>query len=179
MEGLKNKRIFIDFLHDKITIIRSHMQRAPNGYATIPLTRTANGLLMAKGFVGSIRVQAIIDTGGQATVANPALQAALRARHPSRDERTDYITGATDDVKQGHDVSISSVSLGPVIIQSPFITVSDLPIFEHWHMTEQPTVLIGIDTLGLLATMVIDYQRMELQMLTRHNYYNNSDMSRF
>jgi hypothetical protein len=46
-------------------------------------------------------------------------------------------------------------------------------------VTEQPTVLIGIDTLGLLATMVIDYQRMELQMLTRHNYYNNSDMSRF
>jgi predicted aspartyl protease len=179
MEGLSNKRIFIDFLHDKITIIRSHMQRAPNGYVTIPLTRTANGLLLAKGFVGSVRVQAIIDTGGQATVANPALQAALRSRHPSKDERTNLITGATDDVQPGHDVSITSVSLGSVIIQSPYITVSDLHIFERWHMTEQPTVIIGIDTLGLLADMVIDYSRMELQMLTRHNYYNNSDMSRF
>jgi predicted aspartyl protease len=178
MEGLKNKRIFIDFLHDKITIIQSHMQRARDGYVTIPLTRTANGLLLAKAYVGSVRVQAIIDTGGQATVANSALQAALRTRHPSKDERPDYITGATDDVQAGHDVSISSVSLGPVIIQSPYITVSDLHIFERWHMTEQPTVIIGIDTLGLLADLVIDYRLMELQMLTRHNYYNYQDKYR-
>jgi predicted aspartyl protease len=170
MEVLKNKRIFIDFLHDKITIIHSHMQRAPTGYVTIPLTRTANGLLMARAYVGGVRVQAIIDTGGQATVANSALQVALRSRHPSKEDRRDFITGATDDVQPGHDVSITSVSLGQVIIQSPYITVSDLHIFERWHMTEQPTVIIGIDTLGLLAGMVIDYSRMELQMLTRHNY---------
>jgi predicted aspartyl protease len=178
MECLKNKRIFIDFLHDRITIIRSHMQRAPNGYVTIPLSRTANGLLLAKAYVGNVRVQAIIDTGGQATVANPALQAALRASHPAKENRNDFITGATDDVQPGHDVSISAVSLGPVIIQSPYITVSDLHIFERWHMTEQPTVIIGIDTLGLLADMVIDYQRMELQMLTRHNYYEYQDTYR-
>jgi predicted aspartyl protease len=177
MEGLKNKRIFIDFLHDKITIIQSHMQRAREGYVAIPLTRNANGLLVAKGYVGNVRVQAIIDTGGQATVANSALQTALRARH-SKDERPDYITGATDDVQPGHDVPISSVSLGSVIIQSPYITVSDLHIFERWHMTEQPTVIIGIDTLGLLADMVIDYRLMELQMLTRHNYYLYQDVYR-
>jgi hypothetical protein len=81
-------------------------------------------------------------------------------------------------VQPGHDVPISSVSLGSVIIQSPYITVSDLHIFERWHMTEQPTVIIGIDTLGLLADMVIDYRLMELQMLTRHNYYLYQDVYR-
>ena len=30
MEGLDDKRIFIDFMHDKITIIHSHMARAPS-----------------------------------------------------------------------------------------------------------------------------------------------------
>ena len=35
-------------------------------------------------------------------------------------------------------------------------------------------MLIGIDTLGLLDDLVIDYRRMELQVRTRHNNWENS-----
>ena len=169
MQGLYDKRIFIDFMHDKITIMHSHMARAPSGYVTIPLTRTENGLLVATAYVGGIRVKAIIDTGGQATVANPALLAALQSRHRGKDLHPSSITGATDDVQMGQDTPIPPVSLGPVTIQSPYITVSDLAIFQRWHMTREPTMLLGIDTLGLLDILVIDYRRMELQIRTRHN----------
>jgi hypothetical protein len=166
---LNDKRIFIDFMHDKITIMHSDNARAPDGYVTIPLTRTANGLLMATAYVGGIRVKAIIDTGGQATVANPALLTALQRRHRGKDLRASTITGATDDVQPGQDTTIPAVILGPVMIQSSFITVSDLDIFARWHMTQEPTMLVGIDTLGLLDILVIDYRRMELQIRTRHN----------
>jgi predicted aspartyl protease len=168
-EGLNDKRIFIDFMRDKITIMHSHGMRAQGGYATIPLTRTANGLLMAKAFVGGVRVQAIIDTGGQATVANPALLAALKAKHRYDKLKPSFITGATDDVQSGQDTPMPPVTIGPVIIQGSYITVCDLDIFQRWHMTEAPTMLIGIDTLGLLDNLVIDYRRMELQVRTRHN----------
>lgn len=170
MEGLEDKRIFIDFMHDRITISRSHSRRAEFGYETIPLTRTANGLLMTWAYIGGIRIKAIIDTGGQATVANLALQSALRRRHPERDLRPSSITGATDDVQAGEDLPVPPVSLGPVVIQAPFLTVSDLQIFELWNMNREPTMLIGIDTLGLLDNLIIDYRRMELQIRTRHNY---------
>jgi predicted aspartyl protease len=169
MEDLNNKRIFIDFMHDRITIMNSHAARAPDGYSTIPLTRLANGLLMAKAYVRGVRVKAIIDTGAQATVANPALLAALRARHRYENMRPSLITGATDAVQPGEDTPIPPVTIGPVTIQSAFITVSDLDIFERWHMTEEPAMLLGIDTLGLLDILVIDYRRMELQIRTRHN----------
>jgi predicted aspartyl protease len=169
MEGLNDKRIFIDFLNDKISIMHSHGRRADDGYATIPLTRTANGLLMARAYVGGIRVQAIIDTGGQVSVANPALLAALQARHRPAKLLPSTITGATDDVQIGQDTPMPPVSIGPVTIQSHYITVCDLDIFERWHMTEEPAMLIGIDTLGLLDKLVIDYRRMELQVRTRHN----------
>ena len=170
MEGLEDKRIYIDFLHDQITISRSHSRRAEYGYETIPLTRTANGLLMTTAYIGGVRVRAIIDTGGQATVANLALEAALKRRHPDRDLRPSSITGATDDVQAGRDLPVPPVSLGPVIIQAPFLTVSDLQIFELWKMTREPTMLIGIDTLGLLDNLIIDYRRMELQIRTRHRF---------
>ncbi|HTY94712.1 MAG TPA: retropepsin-like aspartic protease [Steroidobacteraceae bacterium] len=168
-EGLLDKRIFIDFMHDTITIQRSHSARAPQGYTTIELLKAASGLLMTTAEVGGIRVRAIIDTGGQATVANPALRAALLARrHPPKDLNASSITGATDDVQPGQDMTIPPVHLGPLTIQSNFITVSDLRIFEHWHMTREPAMLIGIDTLGLLDILIIDYRRMELQVRTRH-----------
>ena len=169
MEGLADKRIFIDFMHDKITIMHSHMARAPYGYATIPLTRTTNGLLVATAYVGGIRVKAIIDTGGQATVANPALLAALQGRQRHKELRPSFITGATDDVQPGQDTQIPPVNLGPVTISAAYVTVSNLDIFERWHMTQEPVMLVGIDTLGLLDILVIDYRRMELQIRTRHN----------
>jgi predicted aspartyl protease len=169
MEGLKDKRIYIDFMNDKISIMHSHNYRAETGYATIPLTRTANGLLMAWAFVGGIRVKAIIDTGGQVSVANPALLAALEARRRPAKLLPSTITGATDDVQSGEDTPMPPVTIGPVTIRANYITICDLDIFTRWHMTAEPAMLIGIDTLGLLDKMVIDYRRMELQVLTRHN----------
>jgi predicted aspartyl protease len=170
MEGLEDKRIAIDFMHDHITISRSHSRRADYGYETIPLTRTPNGLLMTTAYIGGVRIKAIIDTGGQATVANVAVQTALKRRHPERDLRQSSITGATDDVQAGQDLPVPPVSLGPVVIAAPYLTVSDLQIFELWKMKSQPTMLIGIDTLGLLDYLIIDYRRMELQIRTRHNF---------
>lgn len=170
LESLNDKRIYIDFMHDKITILHSHGQHAEDGYAIIPLTRSANGLLMAKAYVRGIRVQAVIDTGAQATVANPALLAALQNRNRRQTLIPSYITGATDAVQTGQDTAMPPVNLGPVTINSAYITFCPLDIFERWHMTEQPAMLIGIDTLGLLDRMVIDYRKMELQVKTRHNY---------
>jgi predicted aspartyl protease len=173
MESLEGKRIAIDFMNDKISITHSHATRAAADYVTIPLVRSANGLLMATAYMGAIRVKVIIDTGGQASVANPALLAALRARHRMGKMEPSSITGATDDVQPGEATPVPPLTLGPISIQAPFITVSDLHIFERWHMTAEPTMLVGIDILGLLDNMVIDYRRMELQVRTRHISFNH------
>jgi hypothetical protein len=37
-------------------------------------------------------------------------------------------------------------------------------IFEHWHLTREPALLIGMDALGLLDELIIDYRRRELQL---------------
>jgi predicted aspartyl protease len=165
-EGLQDKRIFIDFMHDKITITHSLAQRAGLGYWTVPLVRTANGLLMTTAYVGEVPVKAIIDTGGQATVGNPALMRALRSREMGQKAS---IIGATDDVQPGQDMRMPQVKLGPLTIRGSYMMVSDLRIFEVWNLTREPAILIGIDTLGLLDIMVIDFRRMELQVQTRHN----------
>ena len=44
------------------------------------------------------------------------------------------------------------------------MTFADFEIFKHWKMTEEPAMLIGMDVLGLLDTLIIDYRRREVQV---------------
>src|SRR5262249_44640796 len=81
-EGLIDKRIFIDFMNDRITILRSRGRRSSSGFVNVPVQITPQRLLATRARVGSIMVKAIIDTGAQTSVGNLALrEGLLRARH--------------------------------------------------------------------------------------------------
>jgi hypothetical protein len=165
-EGLLDKRIFIDFKSDRITIYRSHGERATSGFMTIPV-HIAHGLLTVDARVGSIRVKAIIDTGGQGTIANMALRAELLRHRSGVGLPVDEITGATLDVQRGDRIPSPPIDLGGLRIKATSLTAGDMFIFQHWKMTEEPALLIGMDVLGLFDTLIIDYQRHELQVRVR------------
>jgi hypothetical protein len=57
-----------------------------------------------------------------------------------------------------------AIELGSIQIRDPGVTFADMYIFKQWKLTNEPAILIGMDTLGLLDTMVIDYRRHELQL---------------
>jgi hypothetical protein len=54
-------------------------------------------------------------------------------------------------------------------VRNPAMTFADFAIFDHWKMTDQPAMLIGMDVLGLLDTLIIDYRRKELQVRLRRS----------
>ena len=77
------------------------------------------------------------------------------------------VMGITLDVQQATRVRIPSIVAGQLIVRNADIMFSDLHIFEHWHLTSQPALLIGMDVLGKLDTLVIDYGLRELQVRAR------------
>ena len=162
-EGLAGKRVYIDFRHDKIDIAYSKNERAGHGFVNIPFHSIRGTLVVVDAVIGGVRTKAIIDTGGQATIANMALREALRWNTYSRGKK-DQIIGATKDVQEGELVPAPAIELGSVQIRDPGVTFADMYIFKQWHMTSSPAILIGMDTLGLLDTLVIDYRRHELQL---------------
>ena len=163
--GLTDKRIDIDFLHDRITIARSHGQHAPLGFVNLPLERSAPGLLMVAGSVAHVRVHAVIDTGAQRSIGNEALRRALVSRHAQG--TPDQIFDVTTHVQGGEMFESPPITLGDIEINGARITYGEVRIFEHWHLTREPTLLIGMDALGLLDELIIDYHRRELQLRTR------------
>ena len=78
--------------------------------------------------------------------------------------RPDQITGATKDVQDGMIIPMPAIKIGSIQILDAGVTFGDMYIFKQWKLLNQPAILIGMDALGLLDTLVIDYRRHELQM---------------
>ena len=164
-EGLSGKRIFIDFRHDQIRITYSRNERSPRDFVDVPFHSIRGTLVVVDAYVGEVRTKAIIDTGGQTTIANLALRDAL-ARRVGRSKGTpDQIVGATKQIQDGEVIPTPAIEFGTSIsILDSGVTYADMYIFRQWKLTSEPAILIGMDALGLLDTLVIDYRRHELQM---------------
>ena len=163
-EGLMGKRVFIDFRHDKIIITFSRNERSPRDFVDVPFYSLRETLVVVSATVGDVRVKAIIDTGGQTTIANLALQHALARRSVQFKGKPDEIIGATKDVQDGEIIPMPAIGIGGINILDPGVTFADMYIFKQWKLLNEPAILIGMDALGLLDTLVIDYRRHELQI---------------
>lgn len=168
-EGLGDKRITIEFRHDRITIMRSRNEKAGPGFVTIPVKFMRGRLLVVDAWLGGVRTKAIIDTGGQATLGNVALRDALARRRSPLPSVPDEVIGATLDIQTGERISTPAVVMGDIVVKNPAMTFADFAIFEHWKMTDEPAMLIGMDVLGLIETLIIDYRRRELQVRLRRS----------
>ncbi len=166
IEGLGDKRIHIDFLHDSISITRSRRQRAPPDFLAIPMLRSRLGLLEVDVDVGGIPVRGIIDTGGQVTVGNSAMLRAL-ARRQRGEGMSAKIEGVTTDVQIGQSFNMPPIKMGTLEIRGAQAVYGDMKIFDTWKLTREPVLLIGMDTIGLLDTLIIDYRMRELQVRMR------------
>ncbi len=164
-EGMEGKRIYIDFINDFIRINRSRGEPAPEKFITIPIKFLHGNLLTIDAMIGRVAVKAIIDTGGEVTIANLAARDAL-VRNPTN-PIIDMIAGATTDVEPAERYGTPPIVIGNIVIRTTRTSFADLHIFKHWELTEEPAILIGMDALGLLDTLIIDYERAELQLKMR------------
>jgi predicted aspartyl protease len=164
-DGLSDKRILIDFRNDQISIRHSD-RRMPAGKATrVPVKVRHGHLLMFDVRVAGVRTRAMLDTGAQSTIGNKSLREALirKARHGV----TSSIIGVTLDVQEGEAFAAPPVYIQDITIRGMRVVFGDVYIFTAWKMTDEPALLIGMDIIGLLDSLVIDYKRQELFLRAR------------
>ncbi len=166
-EGLDDRRVYIDFRHDLIVISRSQGHPAAPGFMTVPFQLEHGRLLVTDVQLGFVHAKAIIDTGSQVTVANMALRDSLMRRNSREHFSIEQIEGVTNDIQDAEGRRAPPIRFGPIEIHTKRMTFADTRIFEYWKMTKEPSVLIGMDALGLLDTLIIDYRRHELMLRMR------------
>ena len=164
-EGLRDKRIVIDFRRDFISVKRSRRESPGAGFKTAPITMMREYLLVIDVQVGRVSARAIIDTGAPDSLGNLALLEALKRQPP--EEGDTEIVGVTLDVEHGSRVAMPVVRLSGVNIRGAVLTFSDVAIFQHWRMTREPALMLGMDVLGVLDQLIIDYRARQLHLRAR------------
>jgi predicted aspartyl protease len=164
-EGLADKRIFIDFKNDAISILRSKREPAPPGYRRIPVKLRHGRLVTFEILLGGVRTWAVLDTGAEMTIGNASLRDALSRR--MREGQETEVIGVTLDVATGHAISVPPVDIGGIKITGMRVTFGDLYIFEAWKLTKEPAILLGMDVIGAFEAVVIDYRLKELHLKAR------------
>lgn len=166
IEGLTGMRIDVDFESGTVTITRSRGAPAEEGMLVVPAKLRHGGLLVADARFGRVRVKAIIDTGAERTLGNSALQQAL-ALQPNRLQGYGITTvhGATPTPGEGTSLRGPKIYLGETELDNLEVTFGDLHVFKHWGLEDTPALLIGMDLLGSVQRLVIDYKRREVQVL--------------
>lgn len=165
MAGLDAEHVEVDFTHNRVWIDGS-AARAASGYLVIPASRTLGGLLQVTARIGGVPVAAVIDTGASNTLGNAALRAALLRQMPG-DESPARVFGVTRQIAPGGAIRSPTIALGPIAIQHLHIVYTHVAIFRVWNLESRPAAIIGMDVLGSVSSLILDYGRSRILLLPR------------
>ena len=166
VDALEDKLVVADFGHDRIEVLDARRHRSTPRLRRIPAGSRFGRLLVVDALVGTIKVKAVIDTGGQRTLGNRALYAELGLR-PSMTERgaAAEVVGATDTRQYGEKYTVPRITMADNLdITELAVVFGDFYIFKLWNLQRTPALVIGMDMIGTLDMFGVDYLRGEVQM---------------
>jgi len=74
------------------------------------------------------------------------------------------VHGATPDITDGQVQQIKEARIGDLVLSNLAVIFADFHVFKLWGLDQQPAMLIGMDMLGVLDRLVIDYRRNEVSL---------------
>jgi len=165
VEALEGMRMQVDFQLRRITISRHRSRRLPGNWYRVPVTFRFGRLMVAKGRIGRVPIQAVIDTGAERTLGNLALRRALRLDQTAKQEHTEsQVIGATADQQAANTIPSPMILIGQTALVDVDVTYADLNVFRLWGLIEQPALIVGMDVLGTVRALLFDYRRKEVMI---------------
>jgi NADPH:quinone reductase-like Zn-dependent oxidoreductase len=67
-------------------------------------------------------------------------------------------------MQEGRSMAAPPIQLDRIMVRRARINFVDLHIFHRWNLRDEPTMLLGMDVIGVLDTVILDYRRRELQV---------------
>jgi predicted aspartyl protease len=168
VDGMGGRRLRMDFERNCIEIVLSERARRLRGWSTIEGDMRFGHLVVVRGETNGIRVNLLIDTGSDSSLANVALRDALAARTRRRtrqDESVAYTAGATVSLQDS--ILVQRLSMGELVVRNITAFVGDYHIFQLWGLTDEPTLLLGMDVLSQARGLAIDYGRGSVHLQIR------------
>lgn len=162
--GLSAQRLLVDFDHNKV-VLSPAASGTPSGFAKIAARRLDGGLIAVKARVGRIDTIAIIDTGSERTLGNLALRDALNQQpRPGMEAHVTTVFGATTEVTPGDAQVVPTIAIDQLRISDVTVVYGKFHIFNVWNLENRPALIVGMDILGTVGAMSIDFKHQYLYL---------------
>ena len=166
--GLTEKSLSVDFQRNMVRVARSVEPALKKEAVKIHAARLTHGLITLESEVGRVRTIAVIDTGSERTLGNLALRDALKIRKRTGAEAlVTSVYGATEQVERGELWRVPTISIDRMRINDVQVVYGDFHIFKVWGMADKPAIIVGMDVLGTVGSLGIDFKNQDI-------YFTNS-----
>jgi predicted aspartyl protease len=163
MNAFRSRRLAMDLAGGRLTIGASGA--APAGFEVVRGEVQSGEKLIVDVVVDGVAAKALIDTGARRTTANRALQRALGLEPGDpRLSPADSTGGATTHRLPAEKATIGRLTVGKVGFDAPVVTFADLPVTETLDHARVPAMTLGMDLLGKMKGVAIDFPRAEVQL---------------
>ncbi|QJB69641.1 peptidase A2 [Parasphingorhabdus halotolerans] len=165
LDSLQGQRILFDFVGRKIAVEDTKEKLTSRSRREIVVTakRRSGQLIFTEATIGGIKVSVIIDTGGEISIGNKALQRRLRMRSSSL-EQTNLVdvTGKSFPADYGlaAELLIGRARFGVIPI-----AFADIAPFRALKLDKKPAMFLGMNALRNFDRVAIDFANRKIYFL--------------
>ena len=160
VDGMAGRLLHVDFTRHCVAVYESPAQMSMQGWMSVPAHMQFGTMLTVEGEIMGVKVNVLIDTGSDISLANSRFRDALRRVAAGKIE---YHNGRAFTYGRPlvleESVFTPSLRLGRTVVNGVNAHIGDFHIFDVWRLQDQPTLLIGMDVLAQSREMAIDYHQ--------------------
>ena len=167
VDSLRSHRILFDFARREMRITPSRIDERdwPDGAIVVTGRSMMGRLVLVDADVDGTRIRAIVDTGAEISIGNPALRRRLERRGRIGATVPIELISVTGGRISAEASAIARIRLGGVTIHDMPIAFADVHPFHKLRLTDRPALLLGMDALTLFERVSIDFANRRVRLL--------------
>jgi predicted aspartyl protease len=165
LDSLQGQRILFDFLARNISVEDTGEKLKSRSFREIVVTarRRSGQLIFTNATIAGIRTSVIIDTGGELSIGNKALQRRLRLKSSAMQQiGLVDVTGRSLQADYGiaEELLIGRARFGVIPI-----AFADIAPFRALKLEKKPALFLGMDALRKFDRVAIDFANRKIYFL--------------
>ncbi len=161
IDSLEQNRVLLDFANQKMEVLPSRKTRSKtkleNGMIVVTAQKKAGRMIISSAKIDGIRVDIILDTGAQSSMANIALRDKLRRKHRTTEFVPVTMRSVTGSILNGEYTQLKEIEVGGLTINDLPVTFAENYAFTALSLQDRPAILLGMDALKLFDRVLIDF----------------------
>jgi predicted aspartyl protease len=162
VDALRNLHLVMDFKAMRMSSSPSRPEVFDSHTIVVRGHNRLGQLILVNARIRGVPILVVLDSGAQASVGNPALLKLLTGRATSRDPaKTAELVSVTGRKMTVELDQIAEAQVGAIVIRNMPLAFAQLPIFDHFGLSHDPALLLGMDVLSLCQRVSVDLRRRE------------------